>query len=232
MNSGHDDELGFDLFDIPDPASGSEPRPAPPRSAPIEPSPTVSTVRSWRLGALLAGLAWIGGHLAVFGMRPDLHRLPVSYVALQCIVPVVLALAVLFLGMRAGKSGLGTKLGLVAAAAVAGPLAFVAIGLVVPAPAHAPHDAGMVAGVGCLDVTLIWAAAPLVFAGLALRRAFVTGARWRATAVGAACGLLAGATMNGHCVNSDPVHVGVFHGLAVVLSALVGALLIARWARA
>jgi hypothetical protein len=84
----------------------------------------------------------------------------------------------------------------------------------------------------CLDLTLAWAAVPLFCAGLTLRRAFPSGARFRGGLVGAACGLFSGATMNLHCPNVDGAHVMLGHGIPVVMAALVGALVLARWSKA
>ena len=84
----------------------------------------------------------------------------------------------------------------------------------------------------CLDITLSWAAAPLLLVALSLRRAFATQAVGRSGLVGGALGLLSGGAINLHCPNVDPLHLIAGHGVPVAVAALLGALLMVRWTRA
>ena len=84
----------------------------------------------------------------------------------------------------------------------------------------------------CFDLTVVWAAVPLLAAAVVLRGAFAAGARWRSALLGGAVGLFAGATMNLHCPNVAPAHVVIGHGLAVLLAALLGAFALTHRTRA
>ena len=113
------------------------------------------------------------------------------------------------------------------------PTAFWLAAFGLPAPTPTPVDASFwVSLFVCLDLTLAWIAVPLIAAGLTLRRAFASGAAWKSALVGGAAGLFCGATMNLHCPNVDPAHMGLAHGIPVVVASALGALLLVRWLRA
>jgi hypothetical protein len=225
-------DLSF-LNEIPDPMAGV---PAPGPAVPARPtaaSPTRSATRRRRAAALGVSLAWLATHLAVYGIRTDFQQLPLAYVAAQVALPFAFGAASLLVAAAPGRLGLGFGIGIIASLALLGPLSF----WLFAAALHPPHDAvrGNAFWLGslvCLDITLAWAAAPLLFAALALRRAFPTGAAWRSALVGSALGLLSGAAINLHCPNVDPAHLLAGHGVPVVVAALVGALVVTRWARA
>jgi len=135
--------------------------------------------------------------------------------------------------LGSGKLGLGWKIGLVSALAVLGPLTFCLIALGAPVPRELAHDADSLLGIFvCFDITVAWAAVPLLLAALSLRGAFAGGARWRSALVGAGIGLSAGATMNLHCPNVASPHVLFGHGLPVVVATLLGAAVLTYRARA
>ncbi|MEO8184238.1 MAG: hypothetical protein ABI895_35915, partial [Deltaproteobacteria bacterium] len=83
----------------------------------------------------------------------------------------------------------------------------------------------------CLDLTLLWELAPLLLAGMALRRAFPASARWRGALVGGAIGLGCGSAINLHCSNPNPSHLVAGHGVPIVVAALVGGFVLSRWVR-
>jgi hypothetical protein len=227
-------DLSF-LNEIPDPMDGA-PAPAPgpgvpPRSTTA--SPTRSATRRRRGAALGVSLAWLATHLAVYGIRADFQQLPLGYVVAQIALPFAFGAASLLVAAAPGRLGLGLGIGIIASLALLGPLSF----WLFAAALHPPYDAAggdgfWLGSLVCLDITLAWAAAPLLFAALALRRAFPAGAAWRSALVGSALGLLSGAAINLHCPNVDPAHLLAGHGIPVVAAALVGALVVARWARA
>jgi len=114
-----------------------------------------------------------------------------------------------------------------------GPLSFWLFAATLPPPYEPPSGNGFWLGAFvCLDITLAWAAAPLLLATLGLRRAFASAAGWRGALVGGALGLLSGAAINLHCPNVDPAHLLAGHGIPVLAAALLGALVVARGARA
>jgi len=178
-------------------------------------------------------VVWLCTHLAVYGVRHDFERLPLEYVALQIALPALLGAGSLLLAMAPGKLGLGLGALIVTSLAVLGPLSFwlFAIGLRPPSPVASGGNFWLTSLV-CLDLTLAWAAAPLLLAAWTLRRAFAAGAGWRSTLLGAAIGLLSGAAINLHCPNVDRAHLLVGHGVPIIVAALVGGLVVSRWARA
>lgn len=221
-----------DFGDIPDPV-GSPPRALPASSLRFDAgSATRETTRKRRFAALALGVGWVSAQLAVYGFRDDLPALPLSYVALQVVLPLALAVASLVVATRAGRFGLGVNVGLLTALGLSGPISFWLMSVAVPLPrvAAAGGDSWLKAFV-CLDITLSWAAVPMLCAALALRRAFPSASSWRSALVGSACGLFAGGVMNLHCANIDRFHMFFGHGIPVVVSALVGALLMQRLVR-
>lgn len=201
-----------------------------PRFSGSSPDRAQTRRRRW-VGLALSG-AWLATHLLVYGVRQDLWSLPYGYVAVQIGLPLALAVASLGVALSPGKLGLGIGLGTVVTLALLGPLSFWLSALVVPRPAALLSDAGLVAALVCFDLTLLWSVVPLVAAAFSLRRSFAGQAVWQSALIGAAAGLFSGAAMNLHCTNGDPLHMAFGHGLPVVLGALVGAFVLARWLRA
>jgi hypothetical protein len=118
--------------------------------------------------------------------------------------------------------------------ALLGPLSYWLLALGMPPP-HAAQPGTLGFWLGsllCMDITLSWAAAPLLLVALSLRRAFPSQAVSRSALVGAAIGLLSGGAINLHCPNVDPWHLLAGHGVPVLAAALLGAGLLARWTRA
>jgi Negative regulator of sigma F len=229
-------DLSF-LDQIPDPVAGDTGPPAGTRPflAPTgKPPPTREATRRRRLAALGTGLAWLCAHLLVYGIRQDFAQLPAAYVAAQVVLPVAFGASCLLVALAPGKLGLGLGVGLVSAMALLGPVSFWLFALGMPPP-HPPVPGNLGFWLGsllCLDITLSWAAAPLLLVAFALRKAFATQAAGRSALLGAAIGLLSGAAINLHCPNVDPWHLIAGHGVPVAAAALVGALLVMRWTRA
>ena len=84
----------------------------------------------------------------------------------------------------------------------------------------------------CFSVTHLLAVGPLVVAGVALQRSFLTNAAWRGALVGAICGLGAAIGIHAHCPVETVSHILVAHGLAIVSGGGLGALLGALRGRA
>lgn len=224
------------LNDIPDPLAETATDPAPAASAeprPVSGSPTRSQTERRRKAAVALSLAWLFIHLCVLGVRTDFHLLPSAYVAAQVLLPSLFGASCLLIAVAPGKLGLGLGVGLLASLAIIAPASFWALAAGMPVPHRAVTPPSFwVSAFVCLDITLAWAAAPLVLAAFALRHAFATQAAWRSGLVGGGIGLLSGAAINLHCPNVDPAHLLAGHAVPVAVSALLGAFMVARWTRA
>jgi hypothetical protein len=228
-------DLSF-LTEIPDPVPPENEQRPDARQMRLPPGspPTRSVTRRRRMAALGVSLAWLCTHLVVYGVRQDFAELPAGYIAAQIVLPIVFAACCLVIALAPGKLGLGLGVGLVSAMALLGPASYwmMALGLPMPHP-PGPNALGFWLGsLLCLDITLAWAAAPLLLVALSLRRAFAVQAARRSALIGAALGLLSGAAINLHCPNVDPWHLLAGHGVPVALAALIGVFLVVRWTRA
>jgi hypothetical protein len=227
-------DLSF-LKDIPDPVPEAGGRPADERlRGPRGDAPTRRVSARRRMAALCASLAWLGTHLAIYGIRQDFTQLSAGYITAQVVLPLVFAASCLIVALAPGRLGLGMGVGLVSVMALLGPASYWVFALGMPMP-HAPPPGELGFWLGsllCLDITLAWAAAPLLLVALSLRRAFAAHAAGRSALIGAAIGLLSGAAINLHCPNVDPWHMLAGHGIAVALAALLGAVVVVRWTRA
>ncbi|MFZ5892981.1 MAG: NrsF family protein [Myxococcota bacterium] len=223
-----------DFGEIPDPLAHTREAPAPLQPMQVDAnSPNRSKTQRRRSAALALSLAWLASHLLVFGVRNDWTSLPPLYVAMQMGLPLVLGVASLIVALRGGRLGLGLSLLLITSLAVLGPLTFWAMAAAAPTPdgAHV-SDRSLLGVLICIDITLVWAAFPLVCAALSLKHAFAASSRWRSALIGAACGLVAGGVMNLHCPNVARLHMTLGHGIPVLVAALAGALLMSRVTRA
>jgi hypothetical protein len=127
--------------------------------------------------------------------------------------------------------GLGMRVGALAGLAVVLPLGFMLSGYALSPPYAEAPGGGFKHGVFCFNIALAWTTVPLLAAGLALRGSFVTRAGWRSALVGAGAGLVVAATTFLRCPVSSAWHVALSHGGAVVVSALLGAFVLARITR-
>jgi hypothetical protein len=207
----------------------AEPIPALPR---LKAAPTRQSTLRHRVLALALSFAWLAAHLAIYGVRSDFATLSFGYVAAEIVLPFVLGLASLVVALQPGRSGLGLGIGVASTLALLAPLLF---GLVVsahPSPrAVPPADTTWIGAVLCFDLTLVWAAVPLVFAALALRHVFPVAVSWRSALVGVASGLFSAGVMNLHCANVARFHMTLGHAVPAIIATVVGAALLSRAAR-
>jgi hypothetical protein len=173
--------------------------------------------------AAAASLGWLLAHLGAYGTRTDWAALTRGY----------LAIGTAFAALWPGRFGLGIGTPASSTWAVLSPLAFWLAALGARTPYLAPFDPQRALHIWlCLDITLSFAALPLLALALSLRHVWAGPARLRATLLGASAGLWAGATMNLHCPNVDGLHVALGHGVPVLLATLFGTVVLARTARA
>jgi len=222
----------LDLDSIPDPLAESTDEPLPSLRLAEPQAPSRAAVGKRRMAALGMSVAWVLGHLWVYGIRTDWELLPPAYVLAQIVLPLSLAAASFGLALSPGRFGLGRSVRWLLMLATIGPLSFWLAALAMPLPRVAESDPSFwVSTFVCLDLTLAWLAVPLAAAAFSLRHAFPTAATWKSALVGGACGLFCGSVMNLHCANVDPAHVSVAHGLPVLIASVLGALLLVRWTR-
>lgn len=185
-------------------------------------------MRRRRRLALLLGAGWMLAQLVVFGFRHDLSSLPAHHWLALGLAPLVGSAACLVAAFSGGRTGAGLRVSLLTALALVCPAAlFVAgFGLSSRAAPGTLEDAAY-----CFNVMLAWAALPLLAAAFALRRSFVARSGWRSALVGIAAGLAAASVVNLHCSVTDAMHMTLGHGLAVVVTGLVGAFVLERAVR-
>jgi negative regulator of sigma F NrsF-like protein len=147
-------------------------------------------------------------------------------------VPFAFAIVALAVAMSSGQLGLGASISAVITLSVLGPASFLLIALGAPEP-HPPPGGGnfWLGAFVCFDITLSWAAVPLLAAALSLRHTYPVAAGWRAALVGAASGLFSGAVMNLHCPSVDRFHIALGHGIPVLVATIIGAIVVSRWVR-
>jgi hypothetical protein len=231
VSSQSDPDFAARFGEIPDPLAPRDASPAA-RLPLLDDAPRRALVRQRRWLAMTGSLAWLAAHLAVYGVRSDLEELSVPYLAAQVFLPFVVAASSLAVALGSGKLGLGLKITLVGALAVLGPLSFCLIALGAPVPRPVSNGGALLPIFVCFDITVAWAAVPLLLAALSLRGAFAAGARLRSALVGAGVGLAAGATMNMHCPNVAPAHLFFGHALPVIVATLLGAAFLSYRSRA
>jgi hypothetical protein len=182
--------------------------------------------RQWLL-LLAVSLGYAGALLGIMHARVDCGELPIAWLVgagaawlAGFAVPVYLATV-----PRAGD--VTPRWSLAAAAAIVCAVGFVALGLLVhphgPDTADAPT---LWAGRACLGIGVATSIVPVALGALFLRRTLPVGARWCAAALGAGGGSLGGFVLHLHCHVGNATHVGIMHGGAVVVSALVAALVV------
>lgn len=215
---------------VPDPLAGK--RALPPSGFVPSNRPTRKELARRRGLALLLGVGWLLGQLAVFGVRGDVSALPVHHLVALVVGPLAGTALCLFAALSSGRAGVGARVAVLAGLALLCPLALFAASLVL-SPAVSDGKVGSLADAAyCVNVMLAWAALPLLAAVFALRRSFVARSGSRSALVGLAAGLAAASIANLHCSVSDVLHVTLGHGLAVVLTAVVGAFGLERALRA
>ena len=228
-------DIDFDLGrlqEIPDPLAGRSVVVQQPVRLPSEPAPVRRQVRARRIAALVLSLGWVLGHLAVVGLRPDAAELTSGFLLIEVALPLALAAAAMFVALRPGSLGLGGGLRSISTTMVLVPVAFASLALLGPVLLVEPlQDSSLLGSIPCHRTVLLWSTLPLLLAAVTLRRTFPVGALWRAALVGTSTGLLGGAAINLHCPNADPTHVLLGHAAPALITTLVGALVVARWAR-
>jgi hypothetical protein len=226
-------DFDFQRFvDIPDPFAEPADAIAPPaRELPAGYGPTRSDVRAARMAALGGAFAYEVLGLILLRTRPDLASMPVWSLALGLMIPAAAAGIALGAATRTGDEGLGEPVRRLAALAIGTPVLFAAATLLVAPNSLASYthdDAFWQQARSCIVTSAMLGAGPLLLGAWAVRRAFVAAARWRAAALGVACGALAAAMLSLVCPNGNAFHVLVGHGTMMIVMGLAGAI-VGRW---
>jgi hypothetical protein len=180
-----------------------------------------------QLAALLAlGLGWAGALLALLTVRGDATELPVAWLvggAVAWLVGFVAPCALIAVPARGAVMPRWRAAAVVAAIAA---VALVALGLLVHPAGPSSLSYGwdrFARGHTCLELGLLTAVLPVVATLRLLRGALPVATGWTAAALGAAGGSLGGLMLHLHCRVADGLHVGLIHGGAPVVAALLGA---------
>jgi hypothetical protein len=215
---------------IPDPLGADPPVAlAPPASA--RSGPTREELRRGRWLAVLVGGGWLAGQLAVTGIRPDMAKVPLGYTLACGVAPFLAGLICLLAALSPGRLGLGARVGVLAALALIAPPIFTFSGYALSPPYPEAPLGSFTNGVFCFNIAIAWTLLPLIAAGLSLRGSFVSRATWRSALIGAGAGLIVAMTSMLRCPLSGAWHMALSHGGAVIASALLGALVLARVTR-
>jgi hypothetical protein len=217
------------LESIPDPLAGATPNPSPQRAT--SPGPARGALQRRRWLALLFCVGWFAAELSLSGVRGDMARLPGGYVVALIALPFAAGALCLALALASGRTGLGLRALWLTSVALGAPFAYVVAGGLWPMPYPEAPRGNLAFGVLCFHLAIAWTVPPFIAAGIALSRAFVTRAGARGALLGAAAGLCVAALSGLRCPLSDPAHIVLSHGGAVVVSAALGAWLLARVTR-
>jgi hypothetical protein len=216
-----------DFGSIPDPAGGLTSRPTPAPTPPDDPSPTRDQRRRRNLIAVGFGVAWVVSLVWRLGVRGNIGD---AGLLTSLGLWTLLGVGGLALALRPNARGLPPSLRAVQIILLA--LAALYDGGVLVRDAAAPSVPIRWANiVGCLSWAHILAIGPLVVAAMIFRRSFLSFPAWRGAVVGAACGLGGAIGIHAHCAVETASHVLVAHGMVIVISALLGAVLGARQGR-
>ncbi|HET7538731.1 MAG TPA: NrsF family protein [Polyangiaceae bacterium] len=185
--------------------------------------------------AILAGL--LGSQVAFPGrslLRIDFSALPEGAFAERFLVLLLLAGVATGIALFPGRRGLGSKVGLLAIAAVLATPLYTLATNVAPlgtalgdATARVLHPLGLPCALVAFAVGVILLAA----FGLALRRAVPAATVNRAAALGAAAGAWAGVALFLQCPAKTTLHLLVGHSLPVATFAVLGAVVLPRLLR-
>ncbi|HEX3771934.1 MAG TPA: NrsF family protein [Polyangiaceae bacterium] len=221
------------LGDVPDPLAGFggalEGRPLPPMPSAIAPSPTRRQVGNLRVAALLAALAYDVAWIAIMNKRDDLRTMSPVALLVEVSIPFAAAVLALLAAAAPGSRGLGEPKARLAAMSLLAPAVFVvstvALSRVLPVVGEADAGPFWAHALRCFSWTSLYTLGPLVFAGWAFRRSFVTAPVWKMASLGVAAGAAGAATMVFVCSVGTPMHVLVGHGGPMLVGALFGIVL-------
>jgi hypothetical protein len=194
------------------------------------PARTASPARSV-VAIVTASLAIAALHVASSGPRADASLVPRPWLVLVALAWGIGFLSVLAVTMVPRRGSMLPDPVRVAVASLLGPVAMIALGATVGGAQ--PHAAVAWGGelrqsALCLFSALEIGAVPFVGAALVLRRALPIETRAVGAALGAAGGALGALALHFRCGVGGALHVGVAHGGAALVGAVVGALVLSR----
>lgn len=212
--------------------AGLPPLPALPR----EEAPTRSRVRTRRLIALAATMAWLALSISGFGVRRDHADFTTAYLIGSPAVLAIVCSGALYVALSGGRRGVGSARWKQTAALLWIAAAFAASSVWVESGPNSVIPAGAMSASArialCGGVATLLAAVPLGVAVWALRRAFPLDPGVRGAVVGACCGLAAASVTHLTCPVATVGHVLIAHGMPILLGAWAGWVAGRRWLRA
>jgi hypothetical protein len=178
-----------------------------------------------------ASLAIAVAHVVAIGTRADLPRLPVRWVVLVAFGWGAGFFAVLAATMVPKRGSMLPDPVRVAILTRVGVLGMIALGASVGGIASAPlatWDGQLRQGALCLFSATEVAVVPFIGAALGIHRTLPVDARAVGAALGAAGGALGALTLHFRCGVGGALHVGVAHGGAAIVCALIGGAVLPR----
>lgn len=214
------------------------PPPAPPalsdalerELAQLAPSGTRKPAR--QLAILVAvSLIYGAGVVAMLAMRPDLHELPMGWLAGVGALWLAGFIVPVYLATMPRPGAVAPRWRLAGITSIIAAIGFVGLGLMLHPSGPSSAQLGWAnfsRGHGCLELGLVTSLVPIVLGAIFLRGALPVGSRWAAAALGAGGGSLGGLMLHLHCSVTDALHVGLVHGGVVGAAALLAAAIVPR----
>ena len=200
----------------------------------LEPVETARPLRRFVIAGLLSAF-WMGGLLALLGLRRDIEPLPRLWMILYTSAWALTFLALSFAANVPPRRQVMPRSTLVGRLGLAAGIGFVGVGLF--ASRHVPGLSTMYEptlrnivayGTYCVAIGLATASLPILIAAMLLRHSAPTGAGWLGMAVGASSGALGGLLLHLHCPIAERTHLGLVHGGIVLIAGALGAVALSR----
>jgi hypothetical protein len=193
----------------------------------------VATRRPLRQLVVLVAVSLIygAGFIAMLAMRPDLHELPMGWLAGVGLLWLAGFVVPLYLATVPRAGAVAPRWRLAGISSVIAAIGFIALGLALHPSGPSSFQLGWAQfgrGHSCLELGLAAALVPVVVGAIFLRGALPVGSRWAAAALGAGGGSLGGLMLHLHCSVTDGLHVGLVHGGVVGVAALLAAAVVPR----
>lgn len=200
----------------------------------LAPVQTARPLRRFVIAGLISAL-WMGGLLALLGLRRDLEPLPRLWLVLYLSAWGLTFAALSFGAQMPRRGSIMPRSPVIGRLGVAAGVGFVGAGLF--AAREVPGlstvydaDLGTVLRYGtyCIAIGMVTASLPIAISAIMLHNVAPAGAGWLGMGIGASGGALGGLLLHLHCPIAERTHLGLVHGGVVLIAAAAGALVMMR----